>query len=126
DPLFSTHLIPVRRGILSGIYARVVAGTQTSDIEAAYAKYYGSYPLTKVGALSTPNNERSDRSDLALKKVTGSARTHIRFKLTGEKLYVFSLIDNLLKGAASQAIENFNRLHDLPVETALTELEGLL
>ncbi|MBI3544555.1 MAG: N-acetyl-gamma-glutamyl-phosphate reductase, partial [Deltaproteobacteria bacterium] len=77
DPLLTTHLLNVRRGIISGLYARVASGVTTNQLEAAYAKYYGSYPLTKVGAL-TPNKERSD---LSLKKVTGSARTHIRFKL---------------------------------------------
>jgi N-acetyl-gamma-glutamyl-phosphate reductase len=47
---------------------------------------------------------------------------HVR----GDQIVVFSLIDNLLKGAASQAVENLNRILGLNVETALTEREGVL
>lgn len=116
DPHFTTHLLNVRRGIIAGLYARLKAGVKPADIESAYTKAYSNYPLVKHG----------ESVSLSLKRVVGSARTHINYKCDGDKLYVFSLIDNLLKGAASQAIENFNRMHDLPVATALTDMEGVL
>ncbi len=126
DPLFSTHLMNTRRGIISGIYARLAShvspDTAAAQLASAFASAYDGYPLVKISALTAKN----ERSELSLKKVAGSARVHLRHKLVGDKLYVFSLIDNLLKGAASQAVENFNRLVDLPVHTALTELEGIL
>lgn len=116
DPHFTTHLLNVRRGIIAGLYAKLNPGVKLADIESAYSKAYSNYPLVKHG----------ESVSLSLKRVVGSARTHISYKTDGDKLYVFSLIDNLLKGAASQAIENFNRLHDLPVATALTDMEGVL
>ncbi len=120
DPHFTTHLLPTRRGIIAGIYATA----KTSDlkqIERAYAEEYFSYPLVKFGPVSAAHQQLT-----ALKKVVGTARTHISFELVGNKLYVFSLIDNLVKGAAGQAIENFNRLIDAPVETGLLMQKGIL
>jgi N-acetyl-gamma-glutamyl-phosphate reductase len=116
DPMFVTHLLPVRRGIISGLYARLVSGVTQADVTAAFERAYSSYPLVRFGAAES----------LSLKRVVGSARTHIGFTVRGSQLYCFSLIDNLMKGAASQAVENFNRLFDLPAETALLDREGLL
>lgn len=126
DPLFTTSLIGVRRGIIAGIYGRLSQAAQRADdpqalVEKAFASAYAGYPLARVTALTSKN----ERQALSLKKAVGSARVHIGYKLSGDKIYVFSLIDNLLKGAAGQAVENFNRLHDLAVETGLIELEGL-
>jgi N-acetyl-gamma-glutamyl-phosphate reductase len=119
DPHFSTHLLPTRRGITAGVYAQSKV-TDLKQIERAYAEEYFSYPLVKFG--STANCPQL----LSLKKVVGTARTHITYELVGNKLYIFSLIDNLVKGAAGQAIENFNRLIDAPVETGLMMQKGTL
>jgi N-acetyl-gamma-glutamyl-phosphate reductase len=119
DPMFSTTLLPVRRGIISGIFAKLKPGKKTSDVAAAYAKAYEGYPLVRFG-------ESTDPQALSLKRVVGSARTHIRYTVDGEKLYLNSLIDNLMKGAASQAVENFNLLVGLSPETSLLNLEGTL
>ena len=122
NPHFSTSLINVRRGIISGIYARLANGKTSVDVAKAFQSAYENYPLVSFSAL----DPKTSGSALSLKKVVGSARTHIRYHVDGDKLYVYSLIDNLMKGAASQAIENFNRLLDLPVSTALTQQEGTL
>ena len=113
----STSLLAARRGIIAAVYAKVQPGITLTDVAAALAKHYASQPLVKFGAL-TP-------AMASLKKVVGTARTHISYELTDGRLYVFSCIDNLLKGAASQAVENFNRLNDVPTHTGLTELEAL-
>jgi N-acetyl-gamma-glutamyl-phosphate reductase len=120
DPFFTTHLLPVRRGIIAGIYAELQPDVTPEKILQIYAQSFGNYPLVKVQPIDQAANL------LSLKRVVGSARTHIQFQVVGNKLYLFSLIDNLLKGAASQAIENFNRLADYPVDLALSELEGTL
>ena len=128
DAHMSTSLLPVRRGIIAAVYAKFAGGagggvgTQSAReaaVEAAFAKAYADYPLVSVG--------RADREAqlLQLKRVVGTARTHISYVVEGEKLYLFSCIDNLMKGAASQAIENLNRLSDLPVETGLGHLEAI-
>jgi N-acetyl-gamma-glutamyl-phosphate reductase len=117
DPFFATHLLPVRRGIISALYLELLPGKDLSHVQAAFEKAYTFYPLVKFG---------QSEGLLKLKKVCGSGRTHIQFQAAGNKLYVFSLIDNLMKGAASQAVENFNLLHGYPVELGLRNLEGNL
>ena len=60
----------------------------------------------------------------SLKQVVGKNSVQIGYAVDGTgaapKLYLYSLLDNLLKGAASQAVENFNRIVDLPVAMGLT------
>ncbi|MDZ4661394.1 MAG: N-acetyl-gamma-glutamyl-phosphate reductase [Pseudomonadota bacterium] len=110
NPHLSTHLLPTKRGISVAIYAN--ACTESSaDIEHAYTEAFKDYPLLQHGS----NIEKL----ASLSKVVGTPRIHISYKLVGKKLYVFSVIDNLLKGAASQAVENLNRFLDIPTFTYL-------
>ncbi len=123
DPIFTTHLLATRRGILASIYARLSSGGSQDSGEAlaavgaAFAEAYRDYPLVKFGKASPRL--------LSLKSVVGSARCQISFEIQGDKLFLFSTIDNLLKGASSQAVENMNRLFDLPVSAGLAGLEEL-
>jgi N-acetyl-gamma-glutamyl-phosphate reductase len=110
----------VRRGIITTLFAKVLPGVSEAQIAQAF-QLYSENPLIRVSSL-----EASGLYALSLKQVVGSARAHIRYKLDGNKLYVFSLIDNLMKGAASQAIENFNRLTSQPHFEGLLSLEGTL
>lgn len=130
-PFFTTHLLPTKRGIIASIYARLspaaTALTTKSALELVgktYGEAFRGYPLARFQPLADAAS--AERSALLLRKVVGSARTHLAYRIEGDKLYVFSLIDNLLKGAAGQAVENFNRLLDLPPQTALEKLEGTL
>jgi len=119
DPFFSTSLLPVRRGIIAGVYAKLNEGKTAASVSEAFKEYYANYPFVSV------SSDISSQS-VSLKKVTGTAMTHISFKVIGEKLYLYSCIDNLLKGAASQAVENFNYLYQLPATTGLDHLEAII
>lgn len=119
DAHFTTSLLPVRRGIIAGIYANLNTGKTLNDVKNAFAQAYADYVLVQFGEL------KSNSSLVSLKKVVGTGKTHISYEVVGQKLYVFSAIDNLLKGAASQAVENFNRLSDLPLTTGIDHLEVL-
>jgi N-acetyl-gamma-glutamyl-phosphate reductase len=110
NPHFTTHLLATPRGIIAGIYANAKTD-DLSAIEKAYTEEYFSYPLVRHG--------RQVSKLAGLKKVVGSPYAHISYELVDKKLYVFSCIDNLLKGAASQAVENLNRCLDLPVHFSL-------
>lgn len=110
DPHFVTHLLSVPRGITAGIFAKTTAKS-VDAIADAYNKDYGSYQLLKHGPAA---------SKLAsLNAVVGTPFTHLSYELVGDKLYLFSCIDNLMKGAASQAVENLNRMLDVPVHMSL-------
>lgn len=112
DPHFVTHLLPVKRGITAAIFA-TAKSKDIAEVQKAYDAEYGGYPLVRHG---------TQIEKLAkLQHVTGTPFTHISYTLTENKLYVFAAIDNLLKGAASQAVENLNRLLDLPSSFSLLE-----
>jgi N-acetyl-gamma-glutamyl-phosphate reductase len=114
----TTSLLAVRRGIIAGVYAKLKPQITQQEVAACFSQAYSEQVLISYGDLS-------ENSSLAsLRKVVGTAKTHITYEVVDNKLYVFSCIDNLLKGAASQAIENFNRLCDLPTHTGLTHLEA--
>lgn len=119
DPFFNTSLLPVRRGIIAGIYAKLTTGKTAKDVDVVMQEFYGHYPLVKFAS-------GSQKDLVTLKNVTGTAMTHITYNVVGEKLYLFSSLDNLLKGAASQAVENFNLINDLPVTTGLEHLEAIV
>jgi N-acetyl-gamma-glutamyl-phosphate reductase len=119
DPFLTTSLLPTRRGIIAGIYAKLVQGKTLKDVEAAFREFYLEYPLVKVSS-------GVSKEMVSLKKVVGTGMTHLSFEVVGEKLYLFSCVDNLLKGAASQAIENFNLLFGFPVTAGLEELEAMI
>lgn len=111
---FSTSLLATPRGIIAGIYANLAEGKTENDVGVAFAKAFSNYPLAKVSTLGALPKIAS------LKKVVGTNSVQIGYTTDGSKLYVYSLIDNLLKGAASQAVENFNRIVDLPVAMGLS------
>ncbi len=127
DPFFNTHLLSVRRGIIASMYAELAEGVDAQKISEAFVSSYSNYPLARVTKLDDKEaQELAPSLSLSLKRVAGTARVHISYQVVGRKLYLFSLIDNLLKGAASQAVENFNSLHDFPVALGLEEMEGQL
>ncbi len=107
--VFSPHLLPVERGILSAIY---VQGDKTAKTRQYFEEWYGAEPFVEVlpdGELATlAHAVRTPRAVISLTPVSESM------------LIVMVAIDNLLKGAASQAIQNFNLMWDL------TEACGLL
>ena len=122
DMSFTPHLLPSRRGIIASIYGKTPANTTDEMIHKAFEEAFGSYPLVRFGSLKNAGQER----ELKLTRVIGSPRTHISWKLDGTRITIFSLIDNLLKGAASQAVENMNGIFGWPVSLGLTNKEGLL
>lgn len=116
----TTSLLPVRRGIIAGVYSRLHAGKSAEHVHQALEAAYRGYPLVSFGAID------DEPGLLQLRRVVGTARTHLSYFVDREKLYLFSCIDNLMKGAASQAVENFNRLNDLPHGAGIENREALI
>lgn len=104
--IFVPHLLPVDRGILAMIYAPV---TDAAAVREVLAAHYAAEPLIRVlpaGDLATLAHVV--RTPCAVLSVT---------PVTDSLAIIVSGIDNLLKGAASQAVQNFNLMFGLP-ETA--------
>jgi N-acetyl-gamma-glutamyl-phosphate reductase len=110
--VFVPHLLPVVRGILSTIHVTFTRPLEAPELLELYETAYGGSPFVHV----LPPPELPD-----LASVVGTPRAEIGFALLqgGRQGVIVSAIDNLLKGAASQAIQNFNRVF------GLEETEGL-
>jgi N-acetyl-gamma-glutamyl-phosphate reductase len=101
--VFVPHLLPTVRGILSTLYVSFAEAQSEAGLTAAYAKRYATTPFVKV----RPAGELPD-----LRDVVGTPRAEIGFALLagGRRAVLVSVLDNLLKGAASQAVQNMNRV----------------
>lgn len=98
---FTTHLVPMTRGIMSTMYATVNGNVSDKDFVTLYRRYYAGRPFVRV---------REPGIMPATKEVSGSNYCDIGLtvdKRTG-RLTVVSVIDNVVKGAAGQAIQNLN------------------
>ncbi len=116
---FLTHLIPMTRGILTSSYARLRPGAFSSSEEARlrlrelYRDFYADEPFVRVTA-SPPQTKQTLGNNLCLVYPTVDVRTG--------RLIVISCLDNLVKGAAGQAIQNMNLMCGFPEDTALEAL----
>jgi N-acetyl-gamma-glutamyl-phosphate reductase len=110
DFVFSTHLLPLDRGILSTLYVQLCSSRQPDEVEALYRRFYGSHPMVRVMAAGRLPE---------LQYVAHTNFCDIGFALdpSGKRLIVVSCLDNLGKGAAGQAVQNLNGMRGYP-ETA--------
>jgi N-acetyl-gamma-glutamyl-phosphate reductase len=110
DFVFTTHLLPVDRGILSTLYVWLKSPRQAADVEALFRKFYAGKPMVRVMPAGTLPE---------LQHVTHTNFCDIGFAVdpSGERLVVVACLDNLGKGAAGQAVQNFNGMFGYP-ETA--------
>lgn len=110
---FTPHLLPIPRGILSTIYLRLNGQFDRSSIQSLFDDFYAGAPLVRVRRTpQLPQIQyvvRSNFCDLGFQLETG-----------GRRLVLVSCLDNLLKGAASQAVQNMNLM------AGWHEAEGLL
>jgi N-acetyl-gamma-glutamyl-phosphate reductase len=110
--IFTPHLLPINRGILSTIYLRLRAGVTRADILATWQRYYGTAPLIRLyGGAALPE----------IKHVAGLPYCDMGCVVDERsgQVIIVAAIDNLLKGAASQAVQNAN------LALGFAETEGL-
>jgi N-acetyl-gamma-glutamyl-phosphate reductase len=95
---FVPHLVPIDRGILETIYARVRPGVTADDIGRALEAAYAGAPFVRLTGSELPE----------IKHVAHTNFCDIGWRLEGGQLVMVACLDNLVKGAAGQAIQNFN------------------
>jgi len=104
---FTPHLVPMSRGILGTLYANLTQPRTEADLRELYANFYQGHPFVRLlpaGSFPDTRNVRgANFCDLGLKVDAG-----------GRRVIVVSAIDNLTKGAAGQAVQNFNLMMGLP------------
>lgn len=110
--IFTPHLVPMNRGILVTAYANLAKDVTYEDVKAAYDKYYDKEYFVRVLPKDVCPETRW---------VEGSNFVDIGFKIEPRtnRLIMMGALDNLVKGAAGQAVQNMNLLFGLP------ENEGL-
>jgi N-acetyl-gamma-glutamyl-phosphate reductase len=112
---FTPHLVPMTRGELCTSYVRLAGKATPADLRKALSDAYKASPFVRVveeGVIP------------ATQHVRGSNYCHIGVfadRLPGRAIVV-SVIDNLVKGSAGQALQNFNLMHGLDETTALEQL----
>ena len=109
---FVPHLVPMIRGIHATLYARVGSNV---DLQAVFEKRYSQEPFVDVMPAGSHPETRSVRG-------ANSCRIAVHRPQQGEVVVILSVIDNLVKGAAGQAVQNMNIMFNWVENTALTNL----
>lgn len=111
DFTFTPHLLPITRGILSTIYVRLATPRAHEEVAALYRDFYAQAPFVRVLNAGVPE----------IQSVAQTNYTDIGFSLDhdGTRMIIVSTLDNLVKGAAGQAIQNMNLMFGFAEETGL-------
>ncbi|MDA3957778.1 N-acetyl-gamma-glutamyl-phosphate reductase [Oceanispirochaeta sp.] len=111
--LFVPHLVPMKRGMAITSSCELTEDISPDSLEDIYKNFYGDSPFVHTVFPAIPET----------KQVWGSNRCDISWHMEGRTLILFSVIDNLIKGASGQAIQNMNIRFGLD-ETAGLRLHG--
>ena len=111
DVTFVPHLVPLDRGILETIYVKVAPGTTADAISSAFEAAYKDEPFIRLTGDALPE----------IKHVAWTNFCDIGWRLEPgtRRLVIVSCLDNLVKGAAGQALQNFNVACGFDERTAL-------
>ena len=108
---FTPHLVPVDRGLLASCYARLTGGPTTQDeLMDTYRAFYDGHPFVEI--VDSPPGMRAVQH-------TNFCQIHPRLDPRGGRVAVFSVLDNLGKGAATQALQNLNLMAGRPEDEGL-------
>ena len=104
------NFIPYRGDYTRGIIASMYTESELTEQEALqlYQDYYAAHPFTHV-----------TNKDIDLKQVVNTNKCFIQVKKHGNKIFIISIIDNLLKGASGQAVQNMNLMFGLDERAGL-------
>ena len=112
----TTHLLPIARGIFGTLSVRLTPNTRDSStvgLTELYRKAYADDPTVVIARSA---------EDVSLRKIVGTNLVMVGIEAAGDRAVITVAIDNLLKGAAGQAIENMNLMLGLPRTMGLTHL----
>lgn len=110
--VFTTHLLPLARGIFSTIYVTLKEKQSSENIEKLYREFYAGRPFVRIWPAGT-------LPELQHVANTNFCDLGIALDSSGKRLVVVSCLDNLGKGAAGQAIQNFNLMLGIEEPTGL-------
>lgn len=111
--IFTAQVVPMSRGIMSTLYGDLTAELAEEDVLKAYREYYADSPFVQIYPSTEPVGTMSVRG-------TNRCAIVVSVDRRVNKLRVVSVIDNLMKGQASQALQNMNVMFGLDEQTGLT------
>lgn len=109
---FTPHLLPINRGILSTIYCELKADMDLEQVHSLYTKHYENEPFVQVLPLG-------QTAEIKNVKYTNNCHISLHQNYRKDKLIIVSSIDNMIKGAAGQAIQNLNIILGIDETTGL-------
>ena len=112
EKLPQINFVPFRgdftRGIFASMYTKAAEGVNVEDLIAFYQKFYADSPFVFI----------SD-SEISLKEVVNTNKCYIHIVHKNGQIHISSIIDNLIKGASGQAVQNMNLMFGFPEDTGL-------
>ncbi len=111
---FTPHLTPMNRGIFASIYVRLAKGKTAADIRRVWQDTYGNEPFVQMLADGHLPSTRQVRG-------TNNCQMAVVADRVPGRAIILSAIDNLVKGAAGQAVQNMNVMMGWPETTGLTQ-----
>lgn len=109
DVLFTPHLVPLKRGMEATIVVNLAPGKTGADVDAAWQAAYAGRPFVQIVKGRIPQSLDT----------WGSNRVDLGWHQEGSKLIIFSVQDNLMKGASGQAVQNMNLRFGIKETTGL-------
>ena len=109
--VFTPHLLPIPRGIMATIYVRFKEAQTRAGVMDVYRRFFSASPMVRLHESGLPQIQHSVR--------TSYADIGFQLDVSGKRAVIVSCLDNLLKGASSQAVQNMN------VMQGWAESEGL-
>lgn len=110
---FTPHLVPMTRGILATCYASVNLSMTAADAMQIYKDFYRDEPFVRVTA-EPPHTKHTAGTNMCL--------IHVNVDQRSNMLIAVAAIDNLIKGAAGQAVQNMNLMLGFPEDTGLSKI----
>ncbi|HXB10986.1 MAG TPA: N-acetyl-gamma-glutamyl-phosphate reductase [Bacteroidia bacterium] len=110
DTAYNINFVPYRGAFTRGILATIYLESSLSEKQAVdlFQKFYKTHPFVQIASF-----------DVDLKQVVNTNNCFLQIKKVGKQLVIISAIDNLLKGASGQAVQNMNLMFGLDETTAL-------
>jgi N-acetyl-gamma-glutamyl-phosphate reductase len=106
--VFTPHLVPMDRGILCTIYCRPLGEWSVEGVLQSMREFYSGHQFVRIVECLPRTRD-----------VVGTNFCDITVRESGGQLLVFSVLDNLIKGAAGVAVQNFNLMYGFPETTGL-------
>lgn len=111
--ILTTHLLPIARGIFGTLTVKLTRDSSTLGLVELYRNRFAGDPTVAIARSA---------EEVSLRKVVGTNLVMVGVEAAGDRAVITVAIDNLLKGAAGQAIENMNLMLGFPRTAGLTHL----